>query len=216
MKIKCPVCGTENYFTGLEDEDDIVCSNCNKPLSKIREEKPKLRCEGGVKIENTNNKTQIVVPEFVTKRQTPSGTYEVYKGSDAESAKDFLKNKKVNENKYYIKVETPEGNWGVDIDGLYLERLVPFQLDINSAECEGSICGMPTPANLQYAVNGLVENFVVTVRCGKCSHKWEDGIRYKNMTVVRCPNCNSLNKVDSGPHIIETEMPGLVGFSIEI
>jgi len=32
MKIKCPACGAENYFTGLEDEGTKFCSNCNRPL----------------------------------------------------------------------------------------------------------------------------------------------------------------------------------------
>jgi len=32
MKIKCPLCGCENYFTGIEDEDTKFCSNCNRPL----------------------------------------------------------------------------------------------------------------------------------------------------------------------------------------
>ena len=32
MKIKCPLCGCENYFTGLEDEGTRFCSNCNVPL----------------------------------------------------------------------------------------------------------------------------------------------------------------------------------------
>jgi hypothetical protein len=32
MKIKCPLCSYENYFTGLEDEDTMFCSNCNKSL----------------------------------------------------------------------------------------------------------------------------------------------------------------------------------------
>ena len=40
MKIKCPVCGNENYFTGLEDEETRFCSSCNEPLFKIRKEKP--------------------------------------------------------------------------------------------------------------------------------------------------------------------------------
>ena len=31
MKIKCPLCGYENYFTGLE-EGRKFCSNCNEPL----------------------------------------------------------------------------------------------------------------------------------------------------------------------------------------
>jgi DNA-directed RNA polymerase subunit RPC12/RpoP len=39
MKIKCPACGAENYFSGIEDEDDIVCSNCGEPLFKIGKEK---------------------------------------------------------------------------------------------------------------------------------------------------------------------------------
>lgn len=34
MKIKCPLCGCENYFTGLEDEGTRFCSNCNAPLEK--------------------------------------------------------------------------------------------------------------------------------------------------------------------------------------
>ena len=32
MKIKCPLCGCENYFTGLEDEGTKFCSECNTPL----------------------------------------------------------------------------------------------------------------------------------------------------------------------------------------
>ena len=32
MKIKCPLCGCENYFSGLEDEGTKFCSNCNTPL----------------------------------------------------------------------------------------------------------------------------------------------------------------------------------------
>jgi len=34
MKIKCPRCDCENYFTGLEDEDTRYCSNCGYPLFK--------------------------------------------------------------------------------------------------------------------------------------------------------------------------------------
>ena len=32
VKIECPRCGCENYFTGLEDEGTKFCSNCNEPL----------------------------------------------------------------------------------------------------------------------------------------------------------------------------------------
>jgi uncharacterized protein YndB with AHSA1/START domain len=147
---------------------------------------------------------QQTSPKFIEKRQTPSGTYEVYRGNNAESARIFLASKKVDQKQYYIKVETPEGNWGIDIDGLYLERLVPFQMNINSAQCEGSISGIPTMSSLQYAFKGIGDNFVVSIKCGKCNHEGSDGIRYKNPTIVKCPNCRSLNKVDSSPHIVET------------
>lgn len=40
MKIKCPLCSCENYFTGLEDEETRFCSNCNEPLFKIGKDKP--------------------------------------------------------------------------------------------------------------------------------------------------------------------------------
>jgi len=39
MKIKCPACGTENYFSGLEDKESRFCSDCNEPLFKIGKEK---------------------------------------------------------------------------------------------------------------------------------------------------------------------------------
>ena len=38
MKIKCPACGAENYFSGLEDEETRFCSDCNEPLFKIRKD----------------------------------------------------------------------------------------------------------------------------------------------------------------------------------
>ena len=34
MKIKCPLCGCENYFTGLEDKGTKFCSKCNTPLDE--------------------------------------------------------------------------------------------------------------------------------------------------------------------------------------
>lgn len=33
MKIKCPLCGLENYFTGIEDGVNKFCSKCNAPLA---------------------------------------------------------------------------------------------------------------------------------------------------------------------------------------
>ena len=33
MKIKCPLCDLENYFTGIEDGVNKFCSKCNTPLA---------------------------------------------------------------------------------------------------------------------------------------------------------------------------------------
>ena len=63
MKIKCPLCGCENYFTGLEDKGTKFCSNCNTPLVepnipdntenpyvKIKKEKPDTNFPGPKKM----------------------------------------------------------------------------------------------------------------------------------------------------------------------
>ncbi len=75
----------------------------------------------------TKKKTGKV--EYVTMQRTAKDlgtqivtfTYEIYKGPDAATAKDFLSKKPVNKQHYYIIVETPEGNYGRDIDGIYKE-----------------------------------------------------------------------------------------------
>jgi len=99
---------------------------------------------------------------------------------------------------YYIIVETPEGNWGMDVEGLFLEHLPHWQTNISSAECEGSID--PTSGSkfgLEGAAKGVTDNFIINIQCGNCNHEWYDGVRYKNFTVVRCPKCKKLNKVNS-------------------
>jgi len=39
MKIKCPACGYENYFTGLEDEYNRFCNNCDIGLFELDNQK---------------------------------------------------------------------------------------------------------------------------------------------------------------------------------
>jgi len=91
----------------------------------------------------------------------------------------------------------------LDVKGLYLERLLPFQKDVGSAKCEGSTCGMPDMFGLNAAARGINDNFIANVECGKCEHRWQDGLRYQDITVVRCPKCKTLNKIDSGNfHVI--------------
>ncbi len=136
-------------------------------------------------------------PKFINKERNNGSTYEVYKGDDSESAKEFLMTKRVDEKQYYVLVETPEGNWGIDVKGLYLEKLLHFQKDVNSAECDGHTCGMPDMFSLEMAARKLNDNFIAKVQCGKCQHEWPDALRYQEATVVRCPKCKTLNKIDS-------------------
>jgi phage FluMu protein Com len=141
--------------------------------------------------------TPAKTPVFIGKRTNPAGTYEDYRGTDAESAKEFLLTKKTSLPKYYIRVETPEGNWGMDKEGLYLERLLPWQVNVTSAKVEGKHGFPGTMFGVIMAKKGIVDNFVVEIACGKCGHEWQDGVRYQNTTVVKCPKCKTLNKVDS-------------------
>jgi hypothetical protein len=53
--------------------------------------------------------------------QTGIFIYRIYKAPDAVSAKAFLQQNPVDERLNYIVVETPEGNYGRDIDGIYKE-----------------------------------------------------------------------------------------------
>lgn len=48
-------------------------------------------------------------------------TYRIHKGPDAASAKAFLQENPVTKKLYYIVVETPEGSYCRDIDGIYKE-----------------------------------------------------------------------------------------------
>jgi hypothetical protein len=95
-------------------------------------------------------------------------------------------------------VETPDGAWGTDIEGLYLERLRPWQLETGAADCQvpaGTVTG--NMKSLVLAKQGVVDNFLVWVGCGRCEHRWTDGIRYQNKTLTRCPSCGTRNLVDS-------------------
>lgn len=130
--------------------------------------------------------------------------YIVFKGSDTEKAKQYLlEAHKVTERLFYYVVETPNGNWGKDIDGLYLENLLPWQRDTAAAECSGVVVDLGNTTGVVAAARGLGDNFVATVRCGKCSHEWYDGLRYQDVTAVRCPSCAVLSRVDSGGIVVK-------------
>jgi HEAT repeat protein len=122
-------------------------------------------------------------------------TYVCYTADDPEIAKKFLAKQKIKRNFFYIEVETPCGTWGRDINGLYLLKLLSWQTQLDLAECEGDITKFPTIEAIEKVVNNLVDNYLVEIACGKCSHKWWDGIQHHEATIVRCPKCQTYNKI---------------------
>jgi len=156
----------------------------------------------GILVESKEKKDFDTV-KFVHKYTKPNirrsgyNVYEVYKCNDAELAKEFLMTKRVNEQQYYIVVETPMGDWGMDIEGLYKDHLLHWQSDIDSADVEGYALDMLDLFSLEMAGRGINDNFVVHVECGDCGHNWIEGLRYQDWTVVQCPLCQKRNKVNS-------------------
>lgn len=61
------------------------------------------------------------VREDRTQMQGQTMIYRIHQAPDAASAKAFLEQNPVNQNFYYIVVETPEGNYCRDIQGMYKE-----------------------------------------------------------------------------------------------
>lgn len=143
------------------------------------------------------------------KTQSQGAIFQTLRGNDPEVAKRYLREEPVTEALYYIVVETPDGNWGTDVDGLFLEKLRPWQNDISPAECAGSIVSLIDGyGSLSNAAKGFSDNWVAGIECGRCNFEWIDGIRYCNLTLVRCASCGTANTVDSRNYTVtHIQMP---------
>jgi len=134
---------------------------------------------------------------FVEKRQIGAVWYEVLEAPDARTARAFLQVRRMRRPEYCVRIITPaEGTWSLDAEGLHLDRLLPFQILLRAAKITGSRIGEPHPAALAAAARGEKDNYVAEVQCGKCAHTWPDALRHQKPTVVRCPECNTLNRVE--------------------
>ena len=152
----------------------------------------------------TNNSEHGKVT-FRKKEAKGDKVYEDYDAPDAKTAREFLETKSVARNLYYITVFTPEGNWCLDNLGISLEKLLPFQSELESADCNGSIHGMPDPGMIGLAAQGITDNFVSSICCGNCDSTWDDGVGYQQETIVKCPNCGRLNSIDSSNFSVHSE-----------
>jgi phage FluMu protein Com len=136
--------------------------------------------------------------KFLRKETADGATYETYCADTAENARQFLLKKQVPGQLYYVVVETPEGNWGIDVKGLYLEHLLPWQSDFSRVDTVGQAAlGLVSLDSARNAALGAADNFVHGVICGKCAYEWLDGLRLNTETVVRCPKCRAMNRVTS-------------------
>jgi ribosomal protein S27E len=144
------------------------------------------------------DKPNIKNVKFDRKMERGQATYELYTADDAEKAKKFLLSKKVTRGFYYIEVKTPNGTWGIDKDGIYLVELLPWQKDLSLGECECQISSWPSMHAIMMASQGIMDNVVAEIRCGKCKHEWWDGIHLEKATIVRCPKCQTYNKTRGG------------------
>lgn len=134
---------------------------------------------------------------YVGTHEHGGATYDVLRGDDPERAKVFLRAEKITRERYYLVVETPDGTWGTDIETLYLENLRPWQRDTANPDCDGTIESLIDGwTNLMSAAQGIQDNFLVEARCGRCGHEWIDAVQYQRVTVVRCPSCRAINRLD--------------------
>lgn len=101
MKIKCPTCGNENYFTGLEDEDTRFCSSCNEPLFKIGKEKSYNAILGSKQIFDSQGLLERIQLS-IKKDFKQDYLFKIFKNSiEAANAICYLAdNKSIDQNKY--------------------------------------------------------------------------------------------------------------------
>lgn len=65
---------------------------------------------------------QMVQGQVQTQRAPDITTYRVYRGASKKAAYDFLTKNIVNQRLFHLVIETPEGNFCRDINGIYKER----------------------------------------------------------------------------------------------
>lgn len=125
-------------------------------------------------------------------------TYEYYHAGSAEQARYFLEQTEVTKALYYVMVETPEGKWGRDKDGLFLEQLCDFQRNLSLAQCDAKTALIPLRLeDIGMAANKVTDNYLLSITCGSCGFDWTDGVAYRAKTIAKCPECGKYNLVDT-------------------
>ena len=110
----------------------ILCGN-QLSMAMWLEAKTKLKEAGGIIYKEQEpkeetkpaaipaSKTDKAACTYVQTERNGMNTYEVYRGASKAQALAFLQSKTVTQRLYYLIVETPEGNFGKDVDGIFEE-----------------------------------------------------------------------------------------------
>jgi len=103
MKTKCPACGCENYFSGLEDEETRFCSSCNEPLFKIGKEKPDKAFSGSKQIFDSRKLFESI-RHGIKKDFKQDYLFKIFKNSTiaVEVMRRLVEKKGTSQNKYNL------------------------------------------------------------------------------------------------------------------
>lgn len=121
------------YYTNEEGQGEVII--CGKLLTHAQwqEAREKLAAAGGTLFREQVPEKAAPAPKtkpavstaaavtFVREYQKGIHTYREHRGPNKAAAMAFLQDHPVNRIYYYLVVETPEGNFGRDIDGIYAE-----------------------------------------------------------------------------------------------
>ena len=121
--VECPICHSKLIA--------LTKNSVELLLRKSAQEKESVSFTGKDNMETrqaisgSKNKQEpneaIFVKEYSEEKMEKEFTYRIYTAQNKASAKALLEENRVNKPFHYIIVETPEGNWGRDINGIYKE-----------------------------------------------------------------------------------------------
>lgn len=115
------ICG-HDFSKDMYDEVKLKLTNEGGTIKKATPPKEKEDAKSTISKPGQSD-AEVTFVNKTSKQLAPGAvaTYETYKAANANAAKKFLAAKMVSKPLYYIVVDTPEGSWGKDKDGIYKE-----------------------------------------------------------------------------------------------
>lgn len=117
-KYEAIICGDELTYELWEQAKESFARHGGERKNDLEPEK---RAAAPPKTVTGDASKVVYVREDRQQQMGQTMIYRIHKGPDAASAKAFLEKNPVSRQFYYIVVETPEGNYCRDIQGIYKE-----------------------------------------------------------------------------------------------